>query len=218
VFGLVADRLDDGQVAPAAWLTGIRDQMLAAWTAELGTALGSHAEARGLVDTALRALEQGNSMEQRALQRARLDGPGTLSAIEYVQSTCAKLGWFGVAGQGVLLSFGEPRRARALQGVYDTFSVALQCIDDALDAESDERVRGACFPVALGLPPEALLMASKGLLARAARLAGEARFHELGEWLSGMAGRAAAAHVAGDPLRNALGASVLHAAALQVIP
>jgi hypothetical protein len=218
VFGLVSDRLDDGQVAPAPWVEGIRDEMLAAWTAELGLALGSPARAHALVGAALRQLEQGNSMERQALSRTRELGPGTLSGAQYVRMTCAKLAWFGVSGHGVLLFLDEPRRARALRDAYDTFSVALQCIDDALDAESDERVRGACFPAALGLPPEALLTASKGLLARAARMAKKARFHELAEWLSNMAGRAAAAYVAGDPLRNALGASVLHAAAEEVIP
>jgi hypothetical protein len=218
VFGLVSDRLDDGQIAPLPWLEGLRAELLAAWTAELGLALGSPARARAIVGAALRQLEQGNSMERRALSRTRDLGPGTLSAMEYVQIICAKLGWFGVSGRGALLSLGEPRRARALQNAYDMFSVALQCIDDALDAGSDERVRGACFPAALGLPPEALLTASKGLLARAARMAKKARFHELAGWLSDMSGRAAAAYVAGDPLRNALGASVLHAAAEEVIP
>lgn len=218
VFGLVSDRLDDGQIAPDPWLLGLRDEMLAAWKVELAGALGSPARARALIGAALRALGRGNALERQALSRAKESGPGTLSAQEYVRTVRWKLRWFGVAGHGALLSLGEPRRARALRDAYDTFSVGLQCVDDALDAERDERERGASFPAALGLPPEALLAASKGLFARAARMAGEAHFHELAEWLSAMAERAARAHVAGDPLRNALGASILHAAVSEVIP
>lgn len=218
VYGLISDRLDDGQVKKATVLVKLREAMLAAWKRELGHALGSPSRARALVNDALLALARGNAMEREALSVTQAEGPGTLSARVYVETVRAKLRWFGVAGRGVLLSFNEPERARALEDAYDTFSVGLQCLDDALDAEKDERLRGASFPAALGLPGGALLTASKVLFARSAELAARGSFHELSEWLSAMASRAGRAVVPGDALKNALGASVLIAAAKEVIP
>jgi hypothetical protein len=216
IYGLIADRIDDGQVTPDPALLHLRDAVHRAWIEALAGATGSPRRARAVVGAALRASRDGAAREQQALARAGRRGEGTLSALDYIAFTCAKLRWFGASAHGLLLSLGEPRRARALRTAYDTFSVALQCIDDALDDASDRRARGASFPAALGLPPGGLLAAAPGLMAQAASIAGAARFHELGLWLGQTASRIERWPVPGDPLQNGLAASMLQAAMNEV--
>ncbi|WP_044986149.1 hypothetical protein [Sorangium cellulosum] len=216
VYGLIADRIADGQVAKSRVFVRLRDEVLRAWIRALGVATGSPPRARALVGAALRATEWGNARERRALVRARRRGEGTLSAREYFTFTSAKLRWFGATAHGLLLSLGEPGRAGALRRTYDIFSIALQCIDDALDDASDRRTRGASFPLALGLPSGGLLAAAPGLIGRAASLARAARFHEFGLWLERVAATLERWPIPGDPLQSSLAAAVLQAAAEEV--
>ncbi len=203
VYGLIADRLADRQVRASATLVSLRDAVGAAWRDALASAVGSRRRAHALVGAALRSLDRGNRAERVALARARRRGKGTLSPIDYVLFTCHKLRWFGASSQGLLLALGEPGRARALLRAYDTFSVALQCLDDALDDERDGAERGASFAFALGVPASGLSAATPALTARASSLASAAGFHELGRWLARVGETFADWPQPGDPAQNA---------------
>lgn len=219
-YGLIDDRLTDGQVSKAASLVLLREELRRAWTRALGEATGSPARARAVIAAALRSTKQGNQREQRALARARRrvhdEKIAKLSPVEYVSFTCDKLRWFGASAHALLLSLGERRRALALRAAYDTFSVALQCIDDAMDDGRDRETRGASFPDALGLPANGLLAAAPGLVHQAAAHAHAAQFHELSQWLTRVATTFEQRPVPGDPLQNAIAALILQSAMSEV--
>lgn len=217
IYGLIDDRLTDGQVSKVHAFVRLRDETRRAWTRALGKATGSPGRARAVIAAALRSTKDGNRREQRALAQAvRRPCGEKLSPVEYVSFTCNKLRWFGASAHALLLSLGEPRRARALRAAYDTFSVALQCIDDAMDDVHDREIRGASFPEALGLPPNGLLAAAPGLVHQAADHARAAQFHELSQWLTRVGNTFEGRPVPGDPLRNALAALILQTAMNEV--
>ncbi|MEZ4297882.1 MAG: hypothetical protein R3B70_23195 [Polyangiaceae bacterium] len=209
IFGLIADRLADGQVPRSRGLVRLRDRALESWTLTLSVATGSPHRARALVASALRSLRWGNAQERLALARAKKHGSGTLSTSKYVALTCAKLRWFGTGAHAMLLTLGDRRRAQALQLAYDLFSVSLQLIDDAIDDEPDRIQRGMSFPDALGAPPGALLATAPKLAGSAARIALRAGFRDLGQWLSHFTRTIDGWAIPGDPLKNAFGAHKL---------
>jgi hypothetical protein len=78
---------------------------------------------------------------------------------------------------------GDADRAELLERAYDRFCFALQCLDDALDCEEDQRTRGMTIPSLLGVSEGALVRAVPPLLDAAIRLAEEGRLPALAEWM-----------------------------------
>lgn len=217
IHGLLDDRLTDAQVPATNALLGLRLEARRAWFQALSTATRSPRRARAVIGAALRATAMGNRQEQHALELGRCHPHEvTLSSVEYVSFICQKLRWFGASAHALLLSLNEPKRARALREAYDTFSVALQCIDDARDADRDLETRGANFPNALGFPPSGLLAAAPGLVRMASARAAAAHFHELSAWLARVAGTFEQWSIPGNGLQNALVATILHSAMNEV--
>jgi len=212
IYGLIVDRIEDGQRASTPKLRRLRRVFKRAWIDTLTEATGDGAFARRLVVNSLRSLRAGNTRERQALAIAQMT-PGRLTPPEYVRFTLAKLRWFGTSADALLVRKNEGERHRAFRRAYDTFSIALQCIDDALDESSDRETRGASFPSALGFPPGGFLVAASGLMSRAGEIARRAGFTELGRWFGHVANTLATRPVAGDPLEVGITAQLLCAAA-----
>lgn len=216
IYGLLDDRLTDEQVPQTKSLLRLRRESLRAWIQALTEATGSSRRAAQVIVTALQSTAKGNHREQAALELARSAEPTKLSPVEYVSFIGEKLRWFGASSHALLLSLHEPERAHGLRRAYDVFSVALQCIDDALDDDRDRAGRGISFPDALGLPPGGLLAAAPGLVRLASSYAEEFRFHELGAWLARVAKTFEEWPIPGNGLQNAFAAAIVHAATKEV--
>lgn len=212
IYGLIHDRIADSQVLADSTILGLRTSFLEEWRTSLCIATDSARLSRSCIGEALGELEVGNAREAIALESATTRGEGTLRATEYAMLVRAKLRWFGTAAHALLLSLGQTQRAMRLREAYDTFSMALQCMDDALDEPRDVKQRGMSFPRALGLSPAGLLGAVPGLVDRAAMLALEAEFHELGSWFTRVAATFRRLPIFGEPLEAGVAALVILAA------
>ncbi len=181
IHGLIADRLVDRQVVPEMGLLLYRGIFLRAWEHELAAALGDWRLARQALARALISLRRGTALELKTMARRRMD------VATYAVQTREKLRWGGTAAVSMLRHLGQPERAALLERSYDRFCFALQCLDDALDCEEDERTRGTSVPKVLGTPEDVLVRALPPLLESAIRLAEQARMIRLATWMQGFA-------------------------------
>jgi hypothetical protein len=211
-FGVLADRLVDGQDRhahtsdedgdPAALLAPVQE----AWRRALAAATGRRAVADAAIDRAIAAWARGLHRELRARER------GSLSVADYVAMTGLKVSWLATAAQCLLEQAGERERAWELSRAFELLLLAAQCLDDAIDADEDERLHGASLPTLLGLGPGALVRAAPPILLLAARRA-ESGFPRFSSWLSAHAERVRRFPAPGDAARDALGALALMEAA-----
>jgi hypothetical protein len=215
MYGLIVDRIADGQLAAAADLLRLKRRFGVEWVEALAAALKSPQAAERLVRGALRELVAGNRRERRALAAAAAQ-PGSLSAIEYVGFTLQKLRWFGTSADAVFLVTPRSTHDGEFRRAYDTFSIALQCIDDALDAPTDLINRGASFPCALGMAPGGLMAAAPQLVRRAFEIAHDAGFGRFACWLARVARTLADRQIPGDPLDVGLSAALICSATEEV--
>ncbi len=181
IHGLIADRLVDRQVAADVGLLVYRGIFLRAWEHELAAARGDGRLAREGLARALVSLRRGTALELKTMARRRMD------VATYAVQTREKLRWGGTAAGCLLRHAGQPERAALLERSYDRFCFALQCLDDAMDCEEDERTRGTSVPAVLGLPESALVRALPPLLESAILLAEQARLERLATWMRGFA-------------------------------
>jgi hypothetical protein len=153
-YGLLIDRLADGQVRPKPGMRDVRRSLLGAWTRALAEAMGDADAAHSAIAQALRAWARG----VRA-QRSLANG-ATLLPDAYVAMSRDRLLWTSTS-TACLLGLAAPREQRlAFLVAYDRYILAMQCIDDARDAAEDERLLGASIPRALGLPASGLVRAA----------------------------------------------------------
>jgi len=211
VHCLIADRLVDRQVAPDLPMLVLRDLFLRLWEHELCAAVGDEAAGRRELASALVELRRGTWMEIRGIRRRALD------AATYAAQTRDKLRWGSTAAASMLRSAGHPERARLLERAYDRFCFALQCLDDALDCEEDQRTRGMTVPSLLGVPEGALVRAVPPLLDAAISLAEEARLPRLSEWMRSFRRLAAGIEPGGNESSNVVQGRALAAAAEEVL-
>jgi hypothetical protein len=197
-YWLLRDRLADDQVAPDLALAELGDLLFQRWTLALDQATGDAALVRALIDDATARWRQGTSGEQIALER------GALTPAQHAGIVADKLAWITLAARALLLSAGQPERARLFARAYDGFLLGLQCIDDVSDEAEDRALHGHSVPSSLGCSPGALLRAAPKLMARAADQADEAGFARLASWLTTFAGAIAAWRLAGDPIADDL--------------
>jgi hypothetical protein len=179
VFGILADRLADGQVARTNDLARLRALLLAAWIDALGRALDDERGARSAITRAMRAWQCGIAMERAAFRTQQLT-PAT-----YFMLTRLKLDWIVTSASCFVEKRWGIDRARRLRQCYGDLLVALQLRDDALDSVDDRRLHGADVATLLGVTPGALMRAAPRLILRAAASAGESGFFRLSEWMRG---------------------------------
>ncbi|RKG86191.1 hypothetical protein [Corallococcus terminator] len=198
IHGLIADRLVDHQVEPDIGLLVYRGVFLRAWEYELAAALGDESGARKALARALSSLRRGTALELRTTAARRMD------VSTYAVQTREKLRWGGTAAGCLLRHAGQPERADLLERSYDMFCFALQCLDDALDCEEDERTRGTSIPAVLGMPEGALVRALPQLLDRAMALAEQARLGRMVTWMGSFAKLVRGIQPGGDATLNDL--------------
>jgi hypothetical protein len=196
IHGLISDRLVDRQVEPDMGLLLFRGIFLRAWERELTAALGDRSLARKALARSLVSLRRGTALELRTTAARQMD------VATYAVQTREKLRWGGTAAWCLLRHAGQPERAALLERSYDVFCFALQCLDDALDCEEDERTRGTSIPAVLGIPEGALVRALPPLLDTAMALAKEARLGRMVTWMDGFSKLVRGIQPGGDPTEN----------------
>lgn len=207
-WGLVADRMDDGQVSVPERFGGTREGLLLAWRKALSDACGDRRLADAMIDEAMFAWEQGTRLEREILaQRA-----GIFAVDKYVTSIRARLAWVSTSATAMLVTAGQRARAEQLRKAYGTFLCGLQCRDDAFDEEEDRRARGVAVHEAFGLTRGALLRAAPRALLTAAEEAERGAFARLSTWIRAFAVKADVWSPDEDPHTQAFGALVLMSA------
>lgn len=182
-WGLIADRVDDGQVGDASRFDASRAHLLQAWRVALAAACGDVAIANATVDDALAAWEDGV-----AIERAFFAGERGLSRVgEYRRSVRLRLRWVVASAAAMLETAGDAARAEALRSMHACFMLGLQCRDDAHDAEDDRALRGAAVHEVLTVPRGALVRAAPLALRKAAVRARAAGFSRMASWVSAFA-------------------------------
>ena len=203
-FGIVADRLSDGQVAMDARWAWLRRELLRAWERSLTVAAGDRARARAVVAAALAEWRRGRAIERSALRAGRFED-------RYGLVIRLKLGWISSTARCMLEVAGHGARAALLGKVYYLFLCALQCRDDVVDREEDRWLQGSDVPAALGVEAGAMVRAAAMLLVVAGRAAREGGFHRLADWLGGFAARCDVFLTGGVALRDEIAGMALAA-------
>jgi hypothetical protein len=157
-------------------LRSIRHLLLREWETSLGEALTDRPLGRRAIASALLFWRQGTRAEQSYQM---------LDVAAYARLCQDKLRWIGVAGRCMLRSL-RAEEAGAFELAYALFLQALQCIDDAGDAQADRRSRGQSVAQSLGTWDGALLRAAPYLAHRAVEIAAQAGFGKLAEQFRGL--------------------------------
>lgn len=182
-WGLVADRIEDGQVSPRPEFLGPRSALLTAWREALGEACRDHRIANVFIDDALSAWEMGTRIE-----RSFFDGKrGLERAGEYARSIRLRLRWVSASACAMLACAGQQPRIPPFREAHEIFMCGLQCRDDAFDADDDRGTRGAAVHEVLGVPRGGLIRAAPRVLRRASRVAEGSAFHKLAVWVAAFA-------------------------------
>lgn len=180
-YGLIVDRVEDGQVADSAALRSERAWLRSVWVAQLGQACGSTASAKTEITATMQALRQGAS-DARTSRTA-----GALDAEHYAAAVRKRVGFLWVA-TGLMLRVhgaGEDVIDQARTD-FEHIMIALQCCDDAVDDEEDRELFGQSAAASLGVAPSAL-QATGAMMFEGLR----ARVHgPLATWCGEMAARA----------------------------
>jgi len=206
-WGVVADRIDDGQVRRPDRFAEVRGRLLDAWRAALGDACGG-ALAVELVDQSLDAWREGTAIERSLLGRpGRAEAPG-----DYFRAVRLRLRWVSTSAVAMLRSVGDLDRASRLERAYATFLCGLQCRDDFVDADDDRAIRGASTHEALGVPRGALLRVAPRALCMAAEACRQAAFDRLAAWIAGFAREVDVRSRDGSAAQDGLAGFVLTAA------
>lgn len=201
-YFLLIDRLADGQVRDEEGLAALEPHLLDAWAMALGDATRDGGMTARAIGDARRRWRAGVSAEQQAL------AAGALDAGRYGSIVRDKLAWIGVAADA-LLTQNAPERAAAFRSAQQLLFLGLQLVDDAADADEDQRLRGSSVPGALGVPAPALVLTASAACCEAARAANASGFQRLGHWLDRRVMDLGAVRLRGDSLRNALASVAL---------
>ncbi|RKH43797.1 hypothetical protein [Corallococcus sicarius] len=177
-FGLLIDRLEDGQVPVRPEWPRLRQALFDQWLQSLTEATGNEALATQALHAAIEDWIDAVATERALRTRRRL------SVAQYARLVSQKVSWLGTSAFCLLLAHGDPARLPVFRRAFDLLLLSSQCLDDALDADEDTRLHGIGFPEALGHPPRGLLRTAPGVARLGATLAREGGFHELGTWLA----------------------------------
>jgi hypothetical protein len=210
--GCLVDRIADGQTAKSPALDALAEALLSAWHRALSQALGSTDEASAAVDGALASFARGIEMERGAVTRR------ALQISDYGELVREKSAWVRVSALAMLVRSGQAQRAQAFRVAAELAMMAMQCADDAVDADEDRRRSGTSFPEMLRLPQGALLRAAPMLLRAAHDAAEEGGFNSFAAWLSAYADMLDIRAVPADAVRAEFGATALTASLLEYWP
>ncbi len=177
-YGLLFDRVADRQVDSTGELVELRDVLLAGWVESLTRALGDAGTARAVVDSAVAELVEGTRVEDTSLRTRRL------TTDVYASQTRSKLRWCSASGRAYVEAREGGPALDAYRQTFDLFGMAVQCMDDAVDAEEDERLHGVSIPSLLGVADESLLEAARTLIVEAERTSSASGFVALAAWLA----------------------------------
>lgn len=206
-WGIVADRMDDGQLDAPTRFECARGHLLDAWGGALRHACGDLTLAQWAIADALRAWQEGTAIERAFFARRA----GAASVQAYARSIRLRLRWVSVGAVVMLITAGRGDRVAAFRAAHEAFMFGLQCRDDAFDADADRAVWGVSVHEALGVPRGALVRAAPAALRRAASLASSGGFARFGAWVSAFA-EGVDVHDDGDLAQNELAAMMLTAA------
>jgi hypothetical protein len=202
-FGLLIDRLADGQVPERPEWPRLRQCLAERWEQSLADATGNHALAAHAVRASIQAWAEGLQLERALLSRRRM------SVEQYVNIVSQKGAWLGASSFCLLAAHGQPARLRAFRLAFDLLLLSSQCLDDAVDQAEDALLHGVSFPTALGYPPGGLVRAAPRVARLGAEMARAGGFLRLGEWLTERTRELDAVGAGGDPLQNEMAALVL---------
>lgn len=150
-YGLLVDRVADGQVFEDRALREDRARVWSAWLDALHTACGSRARAKAMIDDAMACWSRAVADEDAAMRR------GHMEPEEYGALVRGKVSYLWVASEAMLRAEGvsDARRAE-LRDLFEQLMLALQCNDDAMDEDEDRARWGKSVPELLGCPSVAL--------------------------------------------------------------
>ena len=175
-YGLLSDRLADGQVSADRGLLRIRRALRRRWLEALGQASGAPVTARIVVARAARRLRLAVGRERRSLCRGRV------GVAQYAAIVVDKVAWLMVSAGLLLRGHAPEPRTAAFERCYNLLMLGLQCFDDARDADEDARLYGHGVPQSLGFSARALFGAGWTLHAVAAEQSERDGFSALGAW------------------------------------
>jgi hypothetical protein len=180
MHGIVSDRIVDGQSADPTLLDA-RRSLLDQWLDALAGGLGDKGAARRVIGGALRDWKRGVDQERVILATGSADWEA------YATAVALRLRWVSVTATAMLDHHGASAAARVLETTYDRLMLALQIMDDYVDADEDRATRGSSFECLrdLSMGPRAL---SGLLIAGAAQRATFGGLVTLGSWLRELSG------------------------------
>ncbi len=176
-FGLLCDRLADGQVADTPDLRALRQLFLRKWRQTLIAATGAPRSCEKALRAAVTAWHRGVTLEQAACTEREL------SPNSYGRILLLKLRWIGTTAEVLLHACGAGRRASAFRRAHNLLLLSLQCVDDYHDVKEDQETRGISIPDALGLPAVGVARAAPRLARQGSSEARAAGFTRLADWL-----------------------------------
>lgn len=164
-YGLVTDRIADGQVVPDAALRADQAWMFECWVSHFAIACGDLDEARSRI-------ERERAQWTAAVERERSWSRGVRISIEdYGRVVRAKCAFLWVTAEAMLEHGGVPlHRVAQIREAFERVMIALQCCDDARDGDEDREMRGASTAELLGVDEHSLNAAAALLLQRTTAL------------------------------------------------
>lgn len=171
-YGLVCDRIADGQVQCDSDLQLVRNYLRTAWA-------GAAAQA-GLIEAATQ-IEQAMQQWREGLENDCIL-EGALASSTYCANVAKKTRWLTLITRHMLMISNLP--APSVERVCRTLEVllvGLQALDDAADENEDRELRGVSYPQALGIEACALRLVAKQALTAAAEHARAAALFELAD-------------------------------------
>lgn len=176
VYGLIADRIADGQVQLTSELGHLRRLFREEWENALRLAVRDRGRARLEIANSLAAWRRGIRHEREYIARGHLTPSG------YAQVNRDKLYWIAASARCLVACLRREPYVARFQRIYDLFMCGLQCLDDFTDADRDRAARGCDVPSALSVAPGSLLCACPALVSRAAEAAEEHGFAKMSVW------------------------------------
>lgn len=178
-WGLVADRMDDGQVPDPRRFDAARERLLGGWRDALRDACGDDRLADRAVGDAVEAWEEGVAVERSFFRTPH----GIERLDDYWRSVRLRLWWVGSSAAVMLTLTSKLDRVAQFRAAHARFMFGLQCRDDAFDADDDRALRGAAVHEVLGVPRGALVRAAPRALRAAASRAEAAGFRRFAGWI-----------------------------------
>lgn len=157
-YGLLVDRVADGQVVEDRALREDRARVWSAWLDALHLACGSRARAKAMIAEAMARWSRAVADEDAAMRR------GHMEPEEYGALVRGKVSYLWVASEAMLRTEGvsDERRAELRDG-FERLMLALQCNDDAMDEDEDRERWGKSVPEVLGVRAQWLSASARAI-------------------------------------------------------